>query len=90
MKSEIIKGIEFNQVKDDYYGNPRFVVHFLNFLKEEEIEMYETSQGYEFALSRAKRAGFRIFRGKDFDGGFVVQSYSLTDTAKRIIQVRSE
>ena len=52
--------------------------------------MYETSQGYEIALSRAKRAGLRIFRGKDFDGGFVVQSYSLTDTAKRIIQVRSE
>ncbi len=90
MKSEIIKGIEFYQVKNDFYGNPRFVVHFPNFLTEEECKKYDILEGYEIARSRAKKAGFRIYRGKDFGGGFVAQSYSLTDTASRIIQVRSE
>lgn len=56
MKSEIIKGIEFYQVKNDFYGNPRFVVHFPNFLTEEECKKYDILEGYEIARSRAKKS----------------------------------
>jgi len=38
----------------------------------------------------ANRLGFRVYRGKDFGGGFVCQSYSLKDTASHILALREK
>lgn len=72
---ETARGIPFWRVNNDVNGNPRYVVHFLNFAPD-----------YETAKKRANSIGFRVYRGRDFGGGFVGQSYSLPDTARAIIE----
>ena len=72
---ETARGIPFFRVNNDVNGNPRYVVHFLNFAPD-----------YETAKKRANSIGFRVYRGRDFGGGFVGQSYSLPDTARAIIE----
>lgn len=75
MIHETVAGVPFWRVKNDVNGNPRYVVHFLNFAPD-----------YETAKKRANSVGFRVYRGRDFGGGFVGQSYSLPETARAIIE----
>jgi hypothetical protein len=70
-------GFDFYRVNNDVYGNPRYVIHFLAFANE-----------YDDARKIANRLGFRIYRGRDFGGGFVCQSYNLENTAEGIINAR--
>ena len=68
-----MKTIEFTQVNNDMYGNPRYVTHFFSFLKEDE----QTLSNYNLAVKRANKLGGKKYRGNDFGGGIVFQSYSL-------------
>ena len=75
-----MKTIEFTRVNNDIYGNPRYVTHFFSLLKEDE----QTISNYNLALKRANKLGGKKYRGSDFGGGIVFQSYSLDDLRKRI------
>lgn len=79
-------GIVFNKVNHDMYGNPRYVCHFLEFIKEEENEL-PFLQRYAIAKKRANKLGFSVYRAKWYGGGFVVQSYNLHETAKNILDM---
>jgi len=70
-------GHSFYRVNNDVYGNPRYVIHWLAF-----GDNYDTAKGVANSL------GFRVYRGKDFGGGFVCQSYNLENTAENIIEKR--
>ena len=70
-------GYDFYRVNNDRNGNPRYVIHFLAFANE-----------YGAAHKIANRLGFRIYRGRDFGGGFVCGSYNIQDDAERIIAAR--
>ena len=72
--------IEFTRVNNDFYGNPRYVTHFFSLLNEDE----QTISNYNLAVKRANKLGGKKYRGKDFGGGIVFQSYSLDDLRKRI------
>lgn len=72
-------GYRFYCANNSYYGNPRYVIHFLAFHSD-----------YEAALKLAKTLKFKRYRGKDFGGGFVCESYNLENTAERIIKLRGE
>jgi len=78
-QNQFVGGIEFYPVRRDANGNPRYVVHYLAF-----------SSNYDIAKIMANRLGFRVYRGKDFGGGFVCQSYSLKDTASHILALREK
>ena len=78
-----MKTIEFTQVNNDMYGNPRYVTHFFSFLKEDE----QTLSNYSLAVKRAKKIGGKKYRGSDFGGGIVFQSYNLDDLRKRISEI---
>ena len=78
-----MKKIEFTRVNNDFCGNPRFVTHFFSFLKEEE----QTLSNYNLALKRANKLGGKKYRGSDFGGGIVFQSYNLSELRKRIIEI---
>lgn len=75
-KSPLIKtdaGTEyqFHRTDNDLNGNPRYIISWLSLgLKE-----YKSTK-----LTR--RAGLRIYRGKSFGGGFVIQSHDLKRTAE--------
>ena len=78
-----MKTIEFTQVNNDFYGNPRYVAHFFSFLKEDE----QTLSNYNLAVKRANKLGGKKYRGNDFGGGIVFQSYNLDGLRKRIIDM---
>ena len=78
-----MKTIEFTRVNNDVYGNPRYVTHFFSFLNEDE----KTLSNYSLAVKRANKLGGKKYRGSDFGGGIVFQSYNLDDLRKRIINI---
>ena len=78
-----MKTIEFTRVNNDIYGNPRYVTHFFSLLKEDE----QTLSNYNLAVKRANKLGGKKYRGNDFGGGIVFQSYNLDDLRKRIINM---
>ena len=72
-------GHDFFRVNNDVNGNPRYVIHFLAFAND-----------YDTARRLANSIGFSVYRGKNFGGGFVGQSYNLENTAERIISARQQ
>ena len=78
-----MKTIEFTRVNNDVYGNPRYVTHFFSLLKEDE----QTISNYNLAVKRANKLGGKKYRGSDFGGGIVFQSYNLDDLRKNIIDM---
>ena len=77
---------EFYSVKSDVNGNPRYVTHYLAFLNTSECGV----DSYELAKKRANKLGFKVYRGRDFGGGFVTTSYNLENDIERIIKMREE
>ena len=75
--------IEFKRVKSDLNGNPRYVCHFLNFIKEGEYG----PEAYKLAIKRANTIGGRWFHNKQYGGGIVFQSYNIEETEKAINKV---
>ena len=75
-----MKTIEFTRVNNDVYGNPRYVTHFFSLLKEDE----QTLSNYNLAVKRANKLGGKKYRGSDFGGGIVFQSYNLDRTRELI------
>ena len=75
-----MKTIEFTRVNNDFCGNPRFVTHFYSFLNEDE----QTISNYNLAVKRANKLGGKKYRGSDFGGGIVFQSYDPSYLIKRI------
>ena len=75
-----MKTIEFTRVNNDFCGNPRFVTHFYSFLNEDE----QTLSNYKLAVKRANKLGGKKYRGSDFGGGIVFQSYDPSYLRKRI------
>ena len=78
-----MKTIEFTRVNNDFCGNPRYVTHFFSLLKEDE----QTLSNYNLAVKRANKLGGKKYRGSDFGGGIVFQSYNLDELRKRIIEI---
>jgi hypothetical protein len=82
----------FTRVNNDINGNPRYVIHFLDLLTDkEQDEIKANARPFQFindmyneAINKAKTIGGKKYRGKDFGGGIVFQSYNLYDTAKDI------
>jgi hypothetical protein len=81
----------FYRVNSDVNGNPRYVIHFLAFISDDEIR--NTLRGdidgqYKLAHKRALKLGYSKYRGKAFGGCFVGSSYNLENDAERIIDLR--
>lgn len=75
--------IEFTRIDNDTNGNPRYVCHFLNLLKEGE-------SGYNTAITRAHKIGGRKYHTKKYGGGIVFQSYNIHATEKTILELMGE
>lgn len=56
--------ITITRIKNDVNGNPRYVVHF----NDLGLSEYKSTKA-------TRDAGFAIYRGKDYGGGFVFSSY---------------
>ena len=71
---------DLTRVNNDINVNPRYVIHFLALITEEdrqaEVEDY-TLNSYNIALAKAKKLfGGKKFHNKQYGGGIVFQSYN--------------
>ena len=78
-----MKTIEFTRVNNDVHGGPRYVIHFLSLLNEDE----QTLSNYNLAVKRANKLGGKKYRGNDFGGGIVFQCYYPDRLRKRNIEM---
>lgn len=84
--------MDYIRTNNDINGNPRYVFHFLDFLTDQEQEEIRSnarpfkaiSDMYDFAVQKAKQIGGKKYRGKDFGGGIVLQSYNIQNTINDI------
>lgn len=84
MKKETYKGIAYYRVKNDKYGNPRYVIHFMDIEPEYE-DRKDVKTRYKDTLNLSKEVGGKMYRGKDFGGGIVFQSYSITSIIDKLL-----
>jgi len=82
---EQLDNIKLTRVNNDINGNPRYVVHFLEFLNNEENSFLPFSKKYEYALKKAKKIGGKKFHNKQYGGGIVFQSYNTDKLKEQII-----
>ena len=79
MKNYTIKvngvDVEYVRVNNDVNGNPRYIIHFL-----------DVADTYNEALNISRKIGGKKYRGKDFGGGIIIQSYSLHTDLEHIIK----
>ena len=78
---------EFTRVNNDANGNPRYVVHYLALLTDKEKYGPHLPNGYEIALKRSRAFGGKKYRGKDYGGGIVFQSYNTQVEAEMVAQI---
>jgi hypothetical protein len=71
------------RINNDVNGNPRFVVHFYDLLKEGEGEGLTILERFDLVVKKARKVGGKIYRGKDFGGGIVFQSYDIQTTINK-------
>lgn len=90
--------MEWTKIKHDVNGNPRYVCHYHNLLTEAELNasMWDY-QGriilptkYEIAVKRANKLGGRKFHNKQYGGGIVFSTYSLSELERSILNARGE
>ena len=87
----------WNRIKSDVNGNPRYVVHFLALVPDLNTEEIWDEHGigtiswkYQQAVKRANKIGGRKFHNKSYGGGIVFQSYELRATEEAIERVVRE
>ena len=78
-----MKAADFVRVNNDTFGNPRYVCHFFEFLNSNE----KSVSNYKLAVKRANKLGGKVYRGSDFGGDIVFQSYNLDGLSKHIIEM---
>lgn len=81
--------VRFTRITNDVYGNPRYAVHYNEFLNAEEKMHVPFTKQYEYALKKAKLIGGKKFHNKQYGGGVVFQSYNINDLEKKIISLRN-
>ena len=93
-----MESIQLTKVNRDINGNPRYVCHFLNLITDKDEEQIKedfkltlqqnpfkkTSLLYNLAVSKAKKIGGKKYRGKEFGGGIVFQSYNVNKLTEDI------
>lgn len=79
-----ISSIEATRINNDLNGNPRYVIHFLNFLNSEEKNFLPFNKKYDYALKKAKLIGGKKFDTKQYGGGIVLQTNNIEKTKKQI------
>ena len=82
---EQLDNLRLTRVNNDVNGNPRYVLHFLDILNNEENSFLPFSKKYEYALKKAKIIGGKKYHNKQFGGGIVFQSYNTDNLKENII-----
>jgi hypothetical protein len=74
---------ELTSVNANSNGCPRFVCHFLTFIKPSDSHL-SVHDKYELALQRAKVIGGKKFHNKQYGGGIAFASYNVNTVQQNI------
>lgn len=81
--------MEFTRITNDVNGNPRYVVHFLELLNDNELTPENSIDNkYRLAITKANKIGGRKYNTKSFGGGIVFQSYNLKNLEEKINEIK--
>ena len=69
------ESITVTRVNDDIYGNPRYVIHYL-----------DIADTYSEALRISRKIGGKVYTAKWYGGGIVFQSYVLKDDLEYLME----
>jgi uncharacterized lipoprotein NlpE involved in copper resistance len=72
------------RINNDINGNPRYVVSFLDLLTVADTQGLDIDQKFNLAIKKARKVGGKIYRGKDFGGGIVIQSFDILQTINKV------
>lgn len=70
---KVVNGIGFCRVNNDINGNPRYVVHFLAFITDEEMRNDNLSQNQLYAIAKKRANDLGTFY-KTIDNKFVLNN----------------
>lgn len=71
---------DLTRINNDSNGNPRYVIHFLALLTEQERAENRFDARYDYAVKKARKLiGGKKFHNKQYGGGIVFSSYSVYD-----------
>jgi len=75
--------IDIKRVRNDVNGNSRYVIWWARFLHPESSRSLEN---YNSILRAARKAGGRMYSGKDFGGGivFTTQEWEIPRLIERV------
>jgi hypothetical protein len=59
------------------------VVHFYELLNDGEGEGLNILEKFDLVVKKARKIGGKMYRGKDFGGGIVFQSYDIQTTINK-------
>ena len=75
----------FSYANNDKNGNARVIVHFSEFLTEDEKNNMLTN--YNIAYKRAKQIyNLREYKGADFGGGFIFQAVDKSHAERKVAE----
>ena len=85
---------DFTKIKHDVNGNPRYVMHFIKLVSDNEVKAAE-NMGIEFvgwqykqALKRSRKYGGKKFHNRQFGGGIVFGCvFNLQDLCDKLNQL---
>lgn len=84
MQTNTITSESFTRVNNDVNGNPRYVIHFLDLLNEnEQIPKNSVDNEYRLAVGKANKIGGKKYNTKAYGGGIIFQSYNLPGLVKQ-------
>jgi len=68
------------KISNDINGNPRWVIGMHWILEEKEGEGLTILERFDLAVKKARKVGGTKYRGRDFGGCIVFQSYDIQTT----------
>jgi len=102
MTQTTARTIEFTRVNSDVNGNPRQVCHFLELVNRADENAadymektrrpfhFSTHYLYEIAVMKARKIGGAKYKGKNYGGGIVFQTYEKSEEAAKIAEMKRE
>lgn len=75
--------MQWTRVNSDVYGNPRYVVHFLDVMPKSFANV-PLEEKYARTVKLLNKIGGKKFTNRQYGGGIVFQSYNIDDTEKAI------
>lgn len=70
------KNVTVHQVNNDSFGNPRYVIHYL-----------EIADTYSEALAIIRKIGGKMYTAKWYGGGLVFSTYTLENTLEELLKL---